>query len=219
MSISKIYDDGPYSGGNWEMALKEVQAISYSLEQSIGLTSISPKYLKKIEAQNQVYYHASECQTPEETDKFVMSWCEDMNVETNTYRTGGGLGFDWHIDRENKSVTITLVHPRGWHKDSTLLAKAWLAGYRGDLDFEYSVHDASLVVYATDIQDKLTRLHIRHVGLERCLEAVRKGTVLELIVEVASEALAVQKKRDTSLQAEIDNRSDDELLGTSGRQW
>jgi hypothetical protein len=212
MSIKKTYNSSPYLTANFEAALKDIQAISYSLEQSIGLTSISPKYLKKIEAQNQVYYHASECQTPEETDKFIEAWCADMNVESNSYRTGGGLGFDWHIDRENKSVTITLVHPHGWHKESTLLSRAWLAGYRGELGFAYNTQDARKVIEAVHISEAFHQLRIYHAGVERCLEAVRNDTLPQLLIELANEVLAIRKKSNHVLNANSD-LSDDELLG------
>lgn len=197
MAITKSYKD-------FKEMIASVRTISASLAQSISPEVQDEDTLRALLLENIQWYNDNPIQRS-----------DYPSITHRCYFTGSGLGFTWdrHIDG---SVTCTLRHPsRKWHKDSTLLSKAWLAGFRGQLPFEYTTTDALHVTYAVRMDSALRDLRVYHAGFERVLEAVRNDSIPDLLINLGNEIKECKARTeiDDDEYEYDDNLSDDELLG------
>lgn len=125
-------------------AVRELQQISESLTQSIARKVVgSPALLREIWIDNQSYWNVGR-------EEALSDWEDDGG---NRYSTSGGLAFTW--EEHGDGWTFTLYHPIGWHPRSRLLASAWLAGWRGNLDFEYASADAEAIKKEEDLSEEM----------------------------------------------------------------
>lgn len=180
---------------NWKDAIKSVKAVSHSIGHSIGsYEPATPKALKRLEAENQFYYHSSW----DDFDEFEEWWL--WKHDDDAYHTGGGTGFSWEI-HDDGTVTITLHHASGWHPTSSLLAAAWEAGFRGELPFPYDDADLNRIKRAKLQQDAIITCLDKRVSIEEIIKAKKNGVMVEFFLDLVIEAAKKDAERKAAQEA------------------